>query len=188
VPLPAEAPGRDWKISILGLIVEVPLIVNPRPIWWRAVPDPPPAAWTMMFHFFTDGDTVDEWGLAAAIFIARVRRRTGRGPTFSELFGYLLPDTSGLPSPFPDGYSYMERRRLAGEFRLSAAIEWKRRGWISWEPGVTSSLRVGRVFREHSRALRAERTATEYACDPKRVGQARHGDETARAGVDENRG
>lgn len=110
-----------------------------------------------MFEAFTGEDTADEWGLAAAIFIARTRRRAGHGPTFSELFAYLIPDAAGLPSRLPNGYSYMERRRLAGEFRLAAGIEWKRRGWISWEPGVTRSLRVGRVFREHSRALRASR-------------------------------
>ncbi|GAA4168016.1 hypothetical protein [Gryllotalpicola koreensis] len=114
-----------------------------------------------MSETLTGEDTADEWGLAAAIFIARTRRKTGRGPTFSELFTYLLPDTSGLPAPFPDGYAYPQRRRLAGEFRLFAAIEWKRRGWVSWEPGVTRSLRVGRVFREHSRALQQQRAAKE---------------------------
>lgn len=139
------------------------MIVDPRPIWWRAVPDPPPAAWMAMFEAFTGEETADEWGLAAAIFIARTRRRTGYGPTFSELFAYLIPDAAGLPSRLPDGYSYMERRRLAGEFRLAAAVEWKRRGWISWDPGATRSLRVGRVFREHSRALRAGRVTKDAA-------------------------
>ena len=124
---------------------------DPNPIWWRGIATPPPAAWAYVFENFTGEDTAEEWALSAAIFVAQTRRRTGHGPTFSELFAHLLPDTSGLPAPFPDGLEFIERRRAISRFRGHAATEWRRRGMISWDTHVTRSLRVGRAFRERSR-------------------------------------
>ena len=122
-----------------------------NPIWWRRVERPAPAAWAYVFEDFTGDDTAEEWALAAAIFVAQTRRRTGRGPTFSELFAHLLPDTGGLPGPFPDDLDFLGRRRATSGFRLHAATEWRRRSMISWDTDVLRSLRVGRAFRELSR-------------------------------------
>lgn len=121
------------------------------PVWWKDIEQPPPVEWVYMFDAFTDEDTAEEWALAAAIFIAQTRRRTGAGPTFAELFVHLLPDTNGLPSLLPDGLDFMERRRVVAGFRGFAAIEWRRRGMISFDKGVMRSLRVGREFRARSR-------------------------------------
>lgn len=104
-----------------------------------------------MFECFTGEDTAEEWALAAAIFIAQTRRRTALGPTYAELFAHLLPENNGLPDAFPAGLEFFERRRAASGFRGHVAVEWRRRGLITFDKGVTRSLRVGRVFRERSR-------------------------------------
>lgn len=132
-------------------IVMVAVNPDPNPIWWRGISTPPAAAWAYVFEDFTGDDTAEEWALAAGIFIAQTRRRTGYGPTFAELFRHLLPDTSGLPAPFPSELDFLERRRAVSGFRGHAATEWRRRGMISWDREITRSLRVGRAFREHSR-------------------------------------
>lgn len=120
------------------------------PVWWRSTLSPPPAEWVYVFEMFTGDDTGDNWALAAAIFIAQTRRRTSHGPTFAELFAHLLPDTEGLPAPFPPTLE-LERRQVLRGFRGHVAIEWRRRGMIYWEKDVMRSLRVGREFRERSR-------------------------------------
>ncbi len=135
---------------------------------------PPPADWAYIFDDFTDEDTGEPWALAAAIFIAQTRRRTGRGPTFAELFTHLLPDTRGLPGPFPEGLGFIERRRAISGLRGHVAIDWRRRGMINWDQDVTRSLRVGRTFRELSRTRQLSR----HAC----------GGETAATVRDEERG
>ncbi|NYD53584.1 hypothetical protein [Microbacterium pseudoresistens] len=104
-----------------------------------------------MFEELTGDATADEWALAAAIFIAQTRRRTGAGPTFSEVFASLLPDTSGLPGPFPPELGPDERRLAISGFRGHVMIEWRRRDMIGFDKGVTRSLRVGREFRRRSR-------------------------------------
>lgn len=121
------------------------------PIWWRDLTVPPPAAWAYVFEEFTGDDTAEEWALAAAVFIAQTRRRSAHGPTFAELFAHLLPECNGLPAPFPAGMEFLERRRAVRAFRAHVAIEWRRRGLISWDKDVMRSLRVGRTFRERSR-------------------------------------
>lgn len=121
---------------------------------------PPPAQWTYVFEQLTGDDSADEWALAAAIFIAQTRRRLDRGPTFAELFAHLLPDADGLPAPFPEGLSYRERHLAVSGFRGHATIEWRRRGMISWEAGVTRSLRVGRAFRERSKQRQSSRATS----------------------------
>ncbi|MGW9156110.1 hypothetical protein [Microbacterium sp. NPDC055665] len=123
--------------------------------WWSGVNHPPPAQWKYAFEDFTGEETADEWGLAAAIFIAQYRRRHSHGPTFRELFEHLLPDTGGFPSLLPAEWDALDRRRGGNGFRRHVAIEWRRRGYIRYEPQVTRSLRVGQRFREQSRALNA---------------------------------
>lgn len=113
-----------------------------------------------MFENFTGEDSADEWGMAAAIFIAQHRRRHSGGPTFRELFEHLLPDSHGLPTPLPREWDIVERRRASSDFRLHSAIEWRRRGYIGFDKGIKHSLRVGRAFRERSRRLRANTTLT----------------------------
>ncbi|MFF1540102.1 hypothetical protein ACFVWL_08500 [Microbacterium sp. NPDC058269] len=139
------------------------------PIWWQEIDSPPPAEWLLMFEDFTGDDTAEQWALAAAIFIAQTRHRTAAGPTFAELFKYLLPDTDGLPGPLPRNLDFVHRRRAVAGFRGHSAIEWRRRGMISFDNGVMRSLRVGREFRERSRrrqqAREAVRQQRETACD-----------------------
>lgn len=141
------------------VIVTALLALDSNPIWWRDIDAPPPTAWSYMFECFTDDDAGDEWALAAAIFIAQTRRRTTLGPTFAELFTYLLPEFKGLPGPFPAGLEFMERRRAVAAFRGHVTIDWRRRGLISFDSGVTRSLRVGRAFRERSRQRQLARLA-----------------------------
>ncbi|WP_337007404.1 MULTISPECIES: hypothetical protein [unclassified Microbacterium] len=127
-----------------------------RPIWWSAAEVEAPAEWIAAFKALTDKVRSDALGLTAAIFIARVRRRTGRGPTFSELFAELFEDEPLHPE-WPSGLTYPVRANIHHAFRLHVAIQWKRGGWISWDPGVERSLRVGPEFRERSRARQAAR-------------------------------
>ena len=121
------------------------------PIWWRGISVPPPAEWTYMFEAFTGDESAEEWALGAAIYVAQVRRRTGAGPTFLELFSFLLPDTGGLPGSFPIDLEPDERRIALSGFRGHVMIAWRRHGMISFDRSVTRSLRVGREFRERSR-------------------------------------
>lgn len=121
------------------------------PIWWRGIAAPPPTEWIYAFDDFTGEETAEEWALAAAIFIAQIRRRTGTGPTFSELFALLLPDSAGLPGQLPQALGPNERRLAISGFRWHVAIEWRRRCMISFDKDVTRSLRVGREFRRRSR-------------------------------------
>lgn len=131
-------------------------MTDPRPIWWSATDVKTPAEWIAAFDALTDEERADEFGLAAAIFIARVRRRTGRGPTFSELFAEVF-DEHPLHPEWPAGLTYPVRATIHHSFRLHVAIQWKRGGWISWDSGVERSLRVGPTFRERSRARQAAR-------------------------------
>ena len=135
------------------------MVIDTRPIWWRAFDGPPPTLWVVMFDELTGDESVDQWGLAAGIFIAQTRHRTKLGPTFSEMFAHLLPDTSGLPGPLSEKWEKAARRRLVGDFRLHVAIAWRQRDWISWNPGVERSLRTGRAFRARSRHYRQKRAA-----------------------------
>ncbi|MFJ3426335.1 hypothetical protein [Leifsonia aquatica] len=99
-----------------------------------------------MFEEFTSQDSAEEWGLAAAVTIARVRRRTSEGPTFSELFSEVMPDTHGIPGPMRDGTTSNVRYAATHKFRYHIAVEWRRRGLIGWSNGVERSLRVGPAF------------------------------------------
>ena len=125
------------------------LATTAYPTWWRRMsrPQPPPATWKYVFEEFTGDDSAREWDFAAALFIAQVRRRTSPGPTFQELFKHLLPDTGGLPDVFPSGMIYVLRSRVLYDFRLSAAVEWNRRGVIESDKNIARSLRPGPRFR-----------------------------------------
>ncbi len=138
----ARASDHEWMVR---------LAFDSSSLWWHGVDGEAPAVWTLLFAAFTEGDSAEDWALAAAVYIARFRRRSGRGPTFSELFEHLLPDTAGLPEPLPEGMSFARRRQTQSEFRRHVAIDWRRRGLIDWDHRVTRSLRVGRVFRQLSR-------------------------------------
>jgi hypothetical protein len=157
--LTPAADRREAVFAHVGVIVEVLVVLDTRPIWWRAIEAPPPDTWVYAFEDFTGQDTADQWGLGAAIFIAQMRRRTGSGPTFSELFRELLIDTNGVPSELPEDIELLQRRNLISNFRIYVAIDWKRRGWVSWNPNVPRSLRVGRAFRELSRTHKQSRTS-----------------------------
>lgn len=131
-------------------------MTDSRPIWWSAEEVEAPDAWIAAFSALTDEERAEEMGLTAAIFIARTRRRTGRGPTFSELFSELFPHDQLHPE-WPPGLTYRVRATIHHAFRLHVAIQWKRGGWISWDPGIERSLRVGPTFRARSRARQAAR-------------------------------
>lgn len=124
------------------------------PSWWGRVSSPPPASWSYMYEQFTGEDTGDEWALAAAIFVARARKRTSEGPTFSELFAHLMPDTNGGPGPLPAGIALEERRSARSRFRFFTALAWRQRRMITWSRGVERSLRVDRRFTALSRDRR----------------------------------
>ncbi|APH45470.1 hypothetical protein BMW26_11285 [Microbacterium sp. 1.5R] len=128
------------------------------PLWWKDIEVPPPVEWIYTFEELSGDETAEQWALASAIFIAQTRRRTGSGPTFAELFMHLMPDTNGIPGRLPDDLEFVQRRRIVAAFRGLAAIEWRRRGMISFDRGVTPSLRVGREFRAHSRQRQLART------------------------------
>ena len=149
------------------------------PIWWRGIGTPPPAEWAYVFEDLTSEDAADEWALAAAIFIAQTRRRTGAGPTFSELFAFLMPDTSGLPGPFPDSLLPDERRLAISGFRGHVTIEWRRRGMINFDKGVMRSLRVGHEFRKRSRRRQQE------IAEGHRPGSRDEGDMSVAPAIDE---
>ena len=146
-------------------IVTVIVATKPSTSWWRGVSHPPPAAWCYTFEEFTNDDTADQWALAAAIYIAQHRRRYSHGPTFRELFEHLLPDTGGVPSRLPVDWDALDRRRGSNGFRGHVAIDWRRRGYISYDKQVTRSLRVGPRFREQSRALNAQSRERDDASD-----------------------
>lgn len=127
-----------------------------RPAWWPTDEVPVPADWVSCFTALAEEPSRSEWGLRAAVHIASTRKRTGHGPSFAELFEHLLPENGGLPSPVPAEVPARLRREVTRGFRYHVALEWRRAGWISWSR-TARSLRVGRAFREASRAYRRSR-------------------------------
>lgn len=118
-----------------------------HPHAWRDLPSHPLAEWRYLLEEFVGDESAKEWGFAAASYIDQVRRTTALGPTFSELFEYLLPDTSGRPGPYPPGWGYQERQRALSSFRVHALMAWRRRFMVNWEQDVARSLRVGKQYR-----------------------------------------
>ena len=157
--------GRITGQARASTVIVMTAMYDSSPIWWQGIQPPPPPEWMYVFDEFTGEDTAEQWALAAAIFIAQTRRRTGVGPTFAELFHHLLPDTDGLPSPLPKSLDFFDRRRAASGFRGHAAIAWRRQGLINFDKGVTRSLRVGREFRKRSRSRQQNRADTRDTSD-----------------------
>lgn len=173
LPLPLSRSPHGGGPVRATMIEMVRLAFDPWPLWWRRQDGAVPKSWRDQFESFTEGDSAEEQALAAAIFIARVRRRSGRGPTFAELFEHLLPDSHGVPGPFPERLNLAGRRWALAEFRRHVAIEWRRRGLVDWDHRVTRSLRVGRAFRQLSRERQETRTVSERTSgDSLRVSRA----------------
>jgi hypothetical protein len=106
-----------------------------------------PRAWLPWFVELTGTEHDYEWGLRAAVMIARYRKRHGRGPTFAELFEQLeraSDDFAQTKKFFAQG-----KRAEVYRFRNHVAVHWRRLGWIQWDRG-SRSLRVGRTFRAAS--------------------------------------
>lgn len=132
------------------------MVARSKPTWWTSPEVAVPDAWIQRFDALTDEQQADHFGLAAGIFIATVRRRTGRGPTFKQLFAALFAKEPLHPE-WPAGLNYATRAATLHAFRLHIAIQWKRGGWIGWEKDEERSLRVGPTFREQARAHQAAR-------------------------------
>lgn len=126
-------------------------VTDLRPTWWIATDVAAPREWKDAFEALTEEKRPDHLGLAAGIFVATVRRRTGSGPTFKELFAALFNDKPLHPE-WPAGLNYVTRTAILHAFRLHVAIQWKQGGWISWDKDTERSLRVGPTFRERARA------------------------------------
>lgn len=103
----------------------------------------------------TSEDLASEWGLKAALYVTRFRKREGHGPTFSELFdGLGLSGASGHASTGIawDGFD----AQVLFSFRLHVAVQWKRDGWIYWT-GTSRSLRAGQMYSEAARLYQQRR-------------------------------
>jgi len=101
-----------------------------------------------LFEELTGDGSSREWGLQAAIAIARFRKQHRQGPTFTELFEEIVifpgaEETTHTPP--------RHVRELTRRFRHHVAVHWRRLGWIDWNHN-TRSLRTGRKFRVASRA------------------------------------
>ncbi|WP_148061251.1 hypothetical protein [Frondihabitans sp. PhB188] len=107
------------------------------------------------FDELTEGENGHEWAISAAIFVAGFSKRRHEGPTFNELFRYLLDDHSGLPARIPAGMRSRDRADLKKAFRHHVALAWRRTGMISWATGEYRSLHVGPAFRKRSRMRRS---------------------------------
>lgn len=136
--------------------------VDTRPTRWRLTTDVPPD-WAAAYDALTSDEGTEAFGLAAAVFISRTRKRTGRGPTFAEMFDVVQALDAALSPPWPDGASKISQRATVQSFRYFVAAHWKRRGWISFERGLERSLRTGRKFRERSNERQRQRVSQSQA-------------------------
>ena len=113
-------------------------------------------AWVPLFENLTGADSSNDWGLRAAIMIARYRRAHHQGPTFAELFEAL--QISLTPDAGSDGASAKKTAwREVYQFRRHVAVHWRRLGWIQWDHRARS-LRVGRTFSDASHAWVSAKT------------------------------
>ena len=94
-----------------------------------------------------DAANDERLGLVAAIEIARFRKRTGIGPTFSELFATLERIGSIR-------LNWEGEADVTFAFRYHIAVHWRRQGWVRWTLS-TRSLATGRTFQAASAAHRA---------------------------------
>lgn len=134
------------------------MTVHTKPSWWRLTTEVPPE-WTTAFATLTSDEGTESFGLAAAIFISRTRKRTGRGPTFAELFAEIQTLNPALAPQWPDDASKSAQRTTLQFYRYLVAAHWKREGWINFDRGLERSLRTGRTFRQRSRERQRQRGA-----------------------------
>jgi hypothetical protein len=121
--------------------------------WWVVADFTPPTDWAMALEEMIAPQSVDRWGLQAAIHVARTRKRHGRGPSFLELFDHLNR-TNGIQLAPLENLSSAQRRLVRRGFERCAASAWRAAGWIAWSR-ESHSLRVGPAFRAASRAHQA---------------------------------
>ncbi len=127
--------------------------------WWILEDFAPPEDWVSTLASMTGKDSIDSWGLRAAIYVARTRKRYGRGPSFSELFDHLM-SADGIGLSQPENLTSSQRRVVRRGFERYAASAWRSNGWVAWSREA-HSLRVGPAFRAASRAHQdATRRAT----------------------------
>ncbi|CAN7314009.1 hypothetical protein LJR044_001681 [Microbacterium foliorum] len=121
----------------------------------------------MLFAELTDGESAKQWGLAAGLFIVHHRRRHAHGPTFSEVFEHLLPETRGVPSHAVEDWTGQDWYLARHRFRMAVVFAWSRMGYVDYDPGVARSLRPGRRLtglierNERIRSLAGEPTPPE---------------------------
>lgn len=101
--------------------------------------------WMQLFREMTGPRTGEAWGLEAAIVISRFRKEFGHAPTFRELFQLLLPESGGLPGPWPEGANAYQKRKLISVFRLKVMEHWRRHRWLTFTR-ETRSLSTGAAF------------------------------------------
>jgi hypothetical protein len=119
-------------------------------VFWDRSDIEAPDGWQECFNRLTSGSDAGQWGRRAALEIYDVRVATGEGPTFSELFTALMPESGGLPGPFPVDADYPVRRYAVRHFRFGVAAAWANLGWVRWRRDVHRSLDVGPRFRERN--------------------------------------
>ena len=137
---------RDWR-SVSARI--------PRPI---SSPTALPEDLQKLLGTLTSSEQVSlEVGRRAAIEIARIRRRTGSGPTFAELFDPIFLDAAAPSSDLAKGWDSIDRSHLYA-LRHHLAVHLRRDGWIQWS-GLPRSLRTGVTFSRASRLFREARAA-----------------------------
>jgi len=103
----------------------------------------------------TSEDLASEWGLKAALYVTRFRKRSGHGPTFAELFDGL--GLSGASGDATTGIAWDRfDTHVLFSFRLHVAVQWKRDGWIYWT-GTSRSLRAGPMYSEAARRYQQRR-------------------------------
>lgn len=115
-------------------------------VLWDRDDLPTPEGWCEIFADMTTVPVSGQWGRRAALYIAQVRERTGEGPTFSELFRELMPDTDGAPGLLPEEFTSSDRQYAAHRFRYGCAIAWANLGWIRWRRKTPRSLDAGPRF------------------------------------------
>lgn len=119
-------------------------LVDTTPSWWPAAIEMPPQ-WRERFEALTGDCRTDRDGREVAYFVAKVRNQTGQGPTFAEVFQERFGD-DGLHPAWPTNMSNTARAKVLALFRRDVAIQWRRAGWVTWEPGVPRSLKAGPAF------------------------------------------
>lgn len=103
-------------------------------------------------------DRSREWARAAALFLEEHTELKGHGPTFNELFTYLLPDSNGVPAARPEDVASHDLYRARSAFRIYVVREWRRHGLFAWRSGVERSLNVGGRFTKRLRQLEQAET------------------------------